>query len=369
MDEQDAAAIYQELAAMMNELKLNWATSQVSKIVQAGKTIEERSAKRNSLVLKIESYSPEEQLFLLINALEQAAVNTTEMEIEIAEFLRVEQENDRLVPEIEFVRADGDTGQTLDFTEETLAERGKQAAYLKRLLERLRQDIVAGKINPSRLQDIRDKLNSSVNSSYKSTEYSRTVQAEIFNAYIFSLLLKAVSNEDGYFYYKDVLEETPDVLTFRNTPGKIHTTTYPYTHVVVEFSKKPPLEIHLGIKIQGRSGVLQGCDLLVLYQKEADLCRLLDREPRSSQILLAINCLHSTSELTIDLIGSFLALASDIRVDSSYFVSNSESPPVAKLLTMARKKWEHNIFPGASNDVNRFMYSLQTLFKNFKAKY
>jgi hypothetical protein len=106
-----------------------------------------------------------------------------------------------------------------------------------------------------------------------------------------------------------------------------------------------------------------------LYQKEANICRLLNREPRHSQVILAVKSQHCTSELQLEMAGAFIGLASDIRYEGgSYFISNSYSQPVAKLLTTARKKWEHNIFPRATNDVHRLMYSFQTIFKDFKAR-
>jgi len=96
MDEIEYARVYQELAAILNEFNLGWVAQQVADTVEIGKTIEERSPKRKTPLLKIENYTAKEQLLLLIDAIEQATVNTSEIEDEIAYFLKVESETSPL---------------------------------------------------------------------------------------------------------------------------------------------------------------------------------------------------------------------------------------------------------------------------------
>jgi hypothetical protein len=362
MDEIEYARVYQELAAILNEFNLGWVAREVADIVEIGKTIQERSLKRKTPLLKIEDYTAKEQLLLLIDAAEQAAVNTSEMEDEIAYFLKVESETSPLGTKITFAASDAESAKTIEFTSSVTAPRNKQAIALKKLLEKLPSE----PSNYAANAEIRSKLSSSVNPDFSEA----AEQANIFDVYIFTILLKAIANEGGNIYYNSVLDDqTPKYLTFRKTPGKIHGSAHPYTHAVVEFPGKPVLEVHLGVKVQGRAGVLHNCNLLILYEKEANMCRLLNREPRHSQVILAVKSQHSTSELKLEMAGSFIGLSSDIRYEGgSYFVSNSYSESVAKLLTIARKKWEQNIFPGATNDVNRLMYSFQIIFKDFKAR-
>ncbi|MEG3861807.1 hypothetical protein [Microcoleus sp. herbarium12] len=362
MDEIEYTKLYQELAAILDEFKLDWVVKQVAETVEIGKTIEERSLKRKTPLLKIQDYTAKEQLLLLIEAVEQATVNSSEMEDEIAYFLKVESESSPLGTKITFANSGTETAQTIEFTSSVTAPRHKQAIALKQLLEKL----PSGPSNYALNSEIKSKLKSSIDPDFnKAAE-----QASIFDAYLFTILLKAVANEGGTVYYNNVVDdETPKYLTFRKTAGKIHGNAHPYTHAVVEFPNKPALEIHLGVKVQGRAGVLHNCNLLILYQKEANICRLLEREPRHSQVILAVKSEYSTSELQLETAGAFIGLASDIRYEGgSYFISNSYSQPTAKLLTTARKKWELNIFPRATNNVHRLMYSFQTIFKDFQAR-
>lgn len=361
MDDIEYARLYQELAAMLQEFNLGWVAQQVADNVEIGKTIEERSLKRKTPLLKIEDYTPKEQLLMLIDAVEQATVHTSEMEDEIAYFLKVESETSPLGTKISFASSSAKEPKTIEFTSQVTSPRNKQAIALKYLLEKLPSE----PSNYIRNAEIKSKLSVAINPDFNTA----LEQANIFDVYLFTILLKAIANEGGTIYYNNVLDETPKYLTFRKTPGKIHGNTHPYTYAIVEFPDKPALEVHLAVKVQGRAGVLHNCNLLMLYQKEANICRLLQREPRHSQVILAVKSQHNTSELKLETAGAFIGLASDIRYEGgSYFISNTYSEAVAKLLTIARKKWELNIFPRATNDVHRLMYSFQTIFKDFKAR-
>ncbi|OCQ93332.1 hypothetical protein BCD67_03565 [Oscillatoriales cyanobacterium USR001] len=365
MNEKEYAATYQELAIILKELHLGWTAEQVADVVRTGKIIEERSPKRKTPLLKIEDYTSEEQLQLLTNAVEEAIINIAEMEDEIAYFLRIEAEKSQFIPKIIFADPD-EVGKEIEFTSELIAPRNKQAIALKSLFKQLLSPTNSLEDNYPIFEQIRNKLTGAINPKF----HTAIEQSDIFDVYLFTILLKAIANEGGDIYYKNVLDGNPNSLVFRKTPGKIHGNIHPYTHAVVEFPNKPPLEVHIGVKVQGRAGVLHECNVLVLYKKEADLCRLLSREPRHSQVIVAIKSQFYTSQLKVEIAGSFIGLASDIRYEGgSYFISNSSSYSVAKLLTTARKKWEHNIVPGATNDVNRLMYSLQTIFKDFKARH
>ncbi|MEK0181830.1 MAG: hypothetical protein EAZ98_16240 [Oscillatoriales cyanobacterium] len=361
MDDIEYARVYQQLAAMLDEFNLGWVAQQVADNVEIGKTIEERSLKRKTPLLKIEDYTPKEQLLMLIDAVEQATVHTSEMEDEIAYFLKVESETSPLGTKISFGSSSAQEVKTIEFTSHLTSPRNKQAIALKYLLEKLPSE-------PSNYitnAEIKSKLSVAINPDFNGV----LEQANIFDVYLFTILLKAIANEGATIYYNNVLDETPKYLTFRKTPGKIHGNTHPYTYAIVEFPDKPALEVHLAVKVQGRAGVLHNCNLLMLYQKEANICRLLQREPRHSQVILAVKSQHNTSELKLETAGAFIGLASDIRYEGgSYFISNTYSEAVAKLLTIARKKWELNIFPRATNDVHRLMYSFQTIFKDFKAR-
>lgn len=220
-------------------------------------------------------------------------------------------------------------------------------------------------VNTGLLNQINQQLKQSLNPDLKTAKDFE----DGFKFYIFNIIVKAARNEGALVYYKDVLKRNPETLVFRRRAGQIYDLTQPYTHAVIEFDQKPPLEIHVGVKIHGRLRVLYDCDICVLYKMEADSCRTNKREPRASRIFLAIDCQHYTSELRLELAQAFIAFSSELRVAGDcYFVSNSASNSVAKLLASRKRKWEYDIIPSEPNNVNRLMYEFQTKFKDFKAK-
>ena len=67
MNQEDCLAVYQALVEMLNSIKLGWVTEEVADVISAGKTTEELVSGRKSPNLKLNYYSPQEQLLLLIN--------------------------------------------------------------------------------------------------------------------------------------------------------------------------------------------------------------------------------------------------------------------------------------------------------------
>ena len=111
--------------------------------------------------------------------------------------------------------------------------------------------------------------------------------SDLFEVYIFSIILRAARNEGASISYRNVHNQISQSWEFRTSPGRIHGTARSYTHGVIEFPPEPPsthslLEVHVGVRVQGRSNVLHECDVCVIEQKEAEICRTEQREPRSS---------------------------------------------------------------------------------------
>jgi hypothetical protein len=122
--------------------------------------------------------------------------------------------------------------------------------------------------------------------------------------------------------------------------------------------------------ISGHSHVLHECDVCVLLQAEADICRRsADRvAPRSSKVILNIEAKFYTTPLNLSLGRSFLGLTTDMSSQGAFFVSNTSSDSVEKLLSHKKQSWEHNIKPGNLAELERLIPAFQNVFKNFKAK-
>ncbi|MBG1270861.1 hypothetical protein [Nostoc sp. WHI] len=218
----------------------------------------------------------------------------------------------------------------------------------------------------SLMQGIRSRLGRLIPLGFNTA----TDLSDLYEAYVFSVLIRAAQNEGGSISYKNALGQDAQYLIFRRSPGQIYVSTQPYTHAVIKFEHKPTLEAHVGIRVQGRSRVSHECDLCVLLEDEATNCRNNLYEPRHNKVIIAVECKYYTSELPLHLGRSFIGLASDLRVEEDiYFISNKKSDNIEKLLTTHNKKWEHNIIPRQVNEIQRLMYAFQRNFKDFKARY
>lgn len=145
---------------------------------------------------------------------------------------------------------------------------------------------------------------------------SDTQTSDLYERYIFEIILSAARDESALVSYLDAFgNSSPQSLQFRESPGQIYVADKPYTHAILEFPDKPLLEVHVGIRVRGVSKVAHECDVCVLYQDEADNCRIKKQEPDCSRLIIAVECKHYDSELNLNLARSFIGLASELQVE------------------------------------------------------
>lgn len=215
------------------------------------------------------------------------------------------------------------------------------------------------------LADIKDALGSSISPSLTTA----SAASDLFEAYVLCSVLRAAREEGATVTYETVNGNVPPVFIFRTSPGFISSITQDYTHAVIRFPDKPPLEGHIGVYISGRSKVRHEVDVAVLLRTEAEGCRRAGAVlPRHTKVLLAVECKFYTINVPLNLARSFLGLNRDInhKHGGHYFVINTYSPSGIQLIEEHKKMWEHEIFPNSTTAVTRLQNSFQTLFKSFK---
>lgn len=159
----------------------------------------------------------------------------------------------------------------------------------------VREDLIA---------EIEGVISSAVSEGYEQPSETN----DIYENYVWTLCLQAAERNSAAIRYETVKEEPASKLVFRTSPGAIYTATHDYTHAVLEFSDCPPLEIHVGVKITGKSRVLHECDVAVIDRSEAQLCRTEEVFPRASKVLIAAECKFYTSSIKLYLGRGFLGL-------------------------------------------------------------
>jgi len=203
---------------------------------------------------------------------------------------------------------------------------------------------------------------------------SRTVKnllsnsnSDLYEAYIFSIVLNAARLEGGKVTFEDVHGKPTQKLLLRTSPGTIYSKKYNYTHAVVEFSRTNVVEVHVGIKVSGSSGIAHEADVVVVDRAEAETCRLRGVNPRNSKVIFAVECKYYFSNLGINLARSFLGLDKEFSSKKAYFVSNTTSKNVEKILSKHSRMWDRNIVPRLNKDANRLTGQFQTAFQNLNA--
>lgn len=192
---------------------------------------------------------------------------------------------------------------------------------------------------------------------------------DIFEAYVWALVIDAARKEGASVAYRDMNNPGVTSLLFRTSPGAIYSTANLYTYARLKFGGCPALETHLGIYVSGKSGVSHECDVAVIYESEADTCRQSQVHPRSTKLILSVECKFYSTNLRIDLARSFLGLTEEIHQRDRFFVSNASSNSVAKMLTSHDRKWETKVSPLNPRLQQRLRGNFETAFKHYKARH
>ena len=188
-----------------------------------------------------------------------------------------------------------------------------------------------------------------------------------FEVYIFALAIDAARREGAQIRYLNRNGLPTQTLIFRTSPGAIYSSTNGYAHTQIQFPGCPALEAHVGILVAGKSSVVHECDVVVLHKAEADTCRREQVHPRHSKVILAVECKFYSTNLGIDLARSFLGLTEEIQHSDRYFVANTSSKSVEKMLSQHDRVWETQVIPGNDKNQLRLRALFENTFKHFKA--
>ena len=191
---------------------------------------------------------------------------------------------------------------------------------------------------------------------------------DIYENYIWALCLQAATQHGARVTYETVHARPASTLVFRTSPGAIYSDVYEYTHAVLNFAGCPLLEVHVGVRVTGKSRVLHECDVAVIDGAEAQLCRAEQVHPRASKVLIAAECKFYTSAIQLHLGRGFLGLTSDIHRKERYFITNGQSQSVIKLIAHHGSEWEFGVLPN-SQQADALSHSFARAFRNYKAAF
>ena len=191
--------------------------------------------------------------------------------------------------------------------------------------------------------------------------------SDVFEAYVFSLVIRAARAEGARISYRDPTDSPCGDIVFRTSPGYLYSDTKPYTFAVIDFPDADPLEAHLGVRISGRSEVLHEFDVSVISRTEGSTCRNGRTHPRQAKMVLGIECKFYTTAIGLGLARAFMGLTADVTIADKFFVANTDSPRVEKLLTKSKRDWASNLTPRLPDQVGMFTSQIRQVFVRYKS--
>jgi hypothetical protein len=193
---------------------------------------------------------------------------------------------------------------------------------------------------------------------------------DLYEGYAWALVIEAARREGADVSFRTNTGSAPTTYFFRKSPSSIFSTLHPYCHAEIAFQNCPTLEAHVGVYVAGRSQVEHECDVAVLHKSEADLCRQRAVHPRSSKLIVAVECkFYINANVGINLGRSFLGLLSDIYSGERFFVSTKDSSSVKKLFAKHNKEYELGLSPLVPDIEVRLRGGFEKAFRDFKAGY
>lgn len=203
-----------------------------------------------------------------------------------------------------------------------------------------------------------------------STSYSSASQTcDLYEGFLFALVVSTARDRGARVTFEDVHGRPTTDLIFRTSPGRLSSKRRDYTHAVLAFGTAPPVEVHVGVKVQGNSGVEHECDVLVLDAAEAQVCRQIGASPHSRRSLLAIECKFYTSSLPLHQARGFAGLKTDLGQTDAIFVANTNSASAVKFLNHKRNLTQEFDALPASTQIAPLRSHIREAFKKHVLKY
>lgn len=154
----------------------------------------------------------------------------------------------------------------------------------------------------------------------------------LFELYVFKTSIEAIKEAgsiQGYgpeITYKD--QDGVEVSPIRLQTGPHIPSTYGYVYAEIRFpgSRKRAIEVHCGLKYEGKSEVVHECDVSILGWTEAESRRKDNKNPRHHKILLSIECKFYSSTIELAMMRGFRGLIDDIGSshNTQIFVTSSD---------------------------------------------
>jgi hypothetical protein len=136
-------------------------------------------------------------------------------------------------------------------------------------------------------------------------------ESDLYEAALVSIAVEAARAAGGAPMITYDGRSATTQLRFRRAPGNLWKGDF--TFVRLDFPRKRSwLEIHLGVKVVGSSGVAHECDVAILDGDEAELARIDYRHPRRAKLVAAIEGKNYSVSPDLGVGRAFLGLGAEL---------------------------------------------------------
>ena len=163
-----------------------------------------------------------------------------------------------------------------------------------------------------------------------SLQINSATRERAFEAYVFSLVIKAVKQANGNVLIMGINSGVnPNPIVFRGSPGHMSSRAQNFAYAECMLNSKE-FEIHLGVQYIGTSNALHEVDVSIFDHDRADQIRAEGILPSTRNLRAAIECKFYDSNLGVTLGRTFVGLVSDLGgLKIKSFASNGRSSGLA----------------------------------------
>ncbi len=163
-----------------------------------------------------------------------------------------------------------------------------------------------------------------------SLQLNSPTRERAFEAYVFSLVVKAVIQAKGTVTISGINSgPNPNPIVFRGSPGHMSSRSQDFAYAECALSGKE-FEVHLGVQYIGTSNALHEVDVSIFDHDRADQIRIDGILPSTRNLRAAIECKFYDSNLGVTLGRTFVGLVSDLGgLKIKSFASNGRSSGLA----------------------------------------
>ncbi|WP_394617333.1 hypothetical protein JNUCC0626_48355 [Lentzea sp. JNUCC 0626] len=202
------------------------------------------------------------------------------------------------------------------------------------------------------LARLRGERPRAMSTAFRTSGPTASAGDDLYEAFLFALVLRAARAEGYEVGLEDGTGRPPAVVRLRRSPGRLY-SSQAFTHAVLTLSgtAKPPLAVHTGVAVAGKSKVAHEADVVVLQQPAAERCRQLGTDPQSSKAVMVVEGkVYRKQPVGLGTGREFLGLDSDLSTKTTIFAATFTSLSIVHLLQGKAMSYSVGVLPGCKGE-------------------